>query len=134
LRAEATQKAPAGRTNSGPLSPTQAQCHQAKGYQAQEPKGHGNPASRSRADAGPSQKAPQQSDSKAEASQRAPAGHTKSGPSSPGTKVPTTKKASGAGCLRSKGGSSSVPDTCVAQGNPSGDSSRDFSSAEVSFP
>jgi hypothetical protein len=88
-----------------------------------EPQESGNPASRSRADAGPPPKGPEPKATKAAAPPRAPAGKTQSkGQESPETKVskPVPKKNSAgrAGSLRSGGGSGQT-DTCVAQGNPS---------------
>jgi hypothetical protein len=104
-----------------------------KSAHAKEPQGDGNPASRSRAEAVPSQKVP--GPPKAAASLRAPADVSKptkeqqapkqpvKGQESPVTKVPTPRmqtrsQASRAGGLRPGGGSGQT-DTCVAQDNPS---------------
>jgi hypothetical protein len=100
-----------------------------KSVPAQEPQGNGTPASRSRADAGPSPKVPKSP--KAAAPQRAPAVKTKSkgdiGQESPGTKVPIDphpmatrrqRQASGAGSLR-PGGGSGPTDTRVDLFHPS---------------
>jgi hypothetical protein len=89
----------------------------------QEPQGNGTPASRLRAEAGPSQMVPEPP--KAAAPQRAPALKSKSkgdiGQESPGTKVPAHDShpmASRAGGLRSGGGIGPT-DTCVDLFNPS---------------
>jgi hypothetical protein len=78
----------------------------------------------------PGTKPPAQSVSRAVASQRAPAGRTKSrdniGPGSP-----TTTKGSRAGSFQGVGGSGQK-DTCVAQGSPSQTGVVIFPSAEVS--
>jgi hypothetical protein len=99
-----------------------------KSAPAREPHGNGTPGSRSRAEAGPSQKVPEPS--KAAAPPRAPAAKTKSkgdvGQESPGTKVPahdphpmaTKLHASRAGSLR-PGGGLGPTDTCVDLFNPS---------------
>jgi hypothetical protein len=96
---------------------------------AQEPKGNGTPASRSRDDAGPSQKAPEPSVLKAAASQRAPA----RGQESPVGHPMSTRQASRAGSLRPKGGLG-ASDTCVDLFNPSEDPSRDLSLRGGFFP
>jgi hypothetical protein len=94
--------------------------------QAKEPKGDGNPASRMRVDACPSQTAPEP---KAAASPRAPAVKSESkgdiGQESPGTQVPASPKATGpprsasrAGGLRLGDGSGSM-DTRVDLFHPS---------------
>jgi hypothetical protein len=98
--------------------------------QAQEPKGCGNLASRSRDDAGPSQKVPQPLDSKAAASPRAPAGRTQS-KGDIGLESPTPTKGSRAGGFQSVGGSGQK-DTCVPQRHPSQTGVVIFPSAEVS--
>jgi hypothetical protein len=99
-----------------------------KSAPAKEPQGYGTPASRSRAEAGPSQKVPEPP--KAAAPQRAPLAKTKSkgdvGQESPGTKVPahdphpnaTKLHASRAGGLR-PGGGLGPTDMCVDLFNPS---------------
>jgi hypothetical protein len=98
--------------------------------QAQEPKGCGSPASRSRDDAGPSQKVPQPSDSKAAATPRAPAGRTQSkGDIGPGSL--TTTKGSRAGGFQGVGGSGQK-DTHVPPRHPSQTGVVIFPSAEVS--
>jgi hypothetical protein len=103
----------------------------AKSQPASEPKGNGTPASRSRDDAGPSQKVPQPSDLKAAASQRAPAGRSSSGQASPGTKVPTPTKGSRAGGFQGVGGSGQK-DTCMPPRHASQTGVVIFPSAEVS--
>jgi hypothetical protein len=92
---------------------------------AKEPKGYGNPASRMRDDAGPSQKAPEPQGMKAAASQKAPAAKVGQGQESPGAKAPRDpnairrpKSAGRAGSLR-LGDGSGLTDTCVDLFNPS---------------
>jgi hypothetical protein len=100
-----------------------------KSVPAKEPHGVGNPAFRSRAEAGPSQRVPEPP--KAADSPRAPADKSKNigmGQESPGTKVPAhdphpnatrlSRRASGAGSLR-PGGRLGPTDTCVDLFNPS---------------
>jgi hypothetical protein len=88
---------------------------QKKSQPAPAPK-DGTSTSRSRADVDPSHGTHRS----AEASQRAPSSGTVSGQAGPRTKE-STQQASRAGSLRPMGGSGSVPDVCVAQGNPPGD-------------
>jgi hypothetical protein len=95
----------------------------------ERPPEDGTPASRMRDDADPSQKVPEPQVLKAAASQRAPA----RGQESPAGHPMSTRRASRAGSLRPKGGFGSS-DTCVAQGNPSEDPSRDLSLRGGFFP
>jgi hypothetical protein len=116
------------RCTSAPGTKLPPKSAQPKAAHAKEPQGNGTPASRSRADAGPSQKVPEPP--KAAAPPRAPAARPKSkgdvGQESPGTKVPTDphpmatrrQQASRAGGLR-PGGGLGPTDTCVDLFHPS---------------
>jgi hypothetical protein len=93
------------RCTSAPGERPSRKSQQKKSQPAPAPKGDGAPASKSRADAGPSQQATHQAASKAEAPQRAPAGRSNSGQDSPRTRESKSQQASRAGGLRGVDGS-----------------------------
>jgi hypothetical protein len=131
-KAEVAAKAMAGRAAKTPQPP---RCLSAPGTKAPKKsvpapaaEATGKPATRSRAVAGPVSSPQAPEPVKAVASQRAPAGQSKKGQESPGTKVPPPdphpmatrrqRQASGAGSSRPGGGSGQT-DTCVDLFNPS---------------